>query len=621
MKSASSSRSRSSAVIASEAKQSESQERREMPDCRRNTVIASEAKQSESQERPTIPKRPHAHMTIGAALRAATRLAACGKSRDCRVARELATRNDENRPVFHVMARRPTGRHGHLTPSDAFCHRLLAVACAVLIACAAFAAHGDAQLSPAARKAETRRAIQSLKATVDMSKATEKPRLGKNKDGSLMFFGAPPGAPAKVDDALANAAPEQKAIGFLKQHAAAFGIQSPNVDFQVKRVKSGRGRTFVRLQQTYAGIPVFGGETIVQIEGDGQIGAVISDIMPDSNSSDNAGLAASPVVDSDVAQSAAIDAVVDRYGVGSTPGPVSNEVREEFRNSLVPTIDTLLVYDPVILGLNGVPCLAWKLSVESKTHALEKYAVIVDARSGSVLLMYPLVLSLCDPQDPNLHRQVLDSNNVTDDPGDSDDDPVLVREEGDPPTWDSANPYTQGAEVVDADLAYEYFDDVYTFYCTHHDRDSIDDAGMPLIGVVRSCPTSLLPQPCPWHNASWDSELQRMLFGDGYVVDDVCAHELTHGVTQHTSDLLYFGESGAIAESLSDVWGEFVDQTNGAGNDTAAVRWQFVESIGDCHLFWRCSNRIMISCGPNRAYARLSRRRSNAIRPSRLAAA
>jgi hypothetical protein len=67
----------------------------------------------------------------------------------------------------------------------------LAAACAILIACAAFTAYGDAQSSPAARKAETRRTSQSLKATVDMSKATKKPRLGKNEDGSLMFFGAP----------------------------------------------------------------------------------------------------------------------------------------------------------------------------------------------------------------------------------------------------------------------------------------------------------------------------------------------------------------------------------------------------------------------------------------------
>ena len=41
------------------------------------------------------------------------------------------------------------------------------------------------------------------------------------------------------------------------------------------------------------------------------------------------------------------------------------------------------------------------------------------------------------------------------------------------------------------------------------------------------------------------------------------AHELTHGVTDFESHLFYFYQSGAINESLSDIWGEFVDLTNG----------------------------------------------------------
>ena len=49
-----------------------------------------------------------------------------------------------------------------------------------------------------------------------------------------------------------------------------------------------------------------------------------------------------------------------------------------------------------------------------------------------------------------------------------------------------------------------------------------------------------------------------MVYGDavGYpLADDVVAHELTHGVTQYTSNLFYFDQSGAINESLSDVLG------------------------------------------------------------------
>ena len=71
-----------------------------------------------------------------------------------------------------------------------------------------------------------------------------------------------------------------------------------------------------------------------------------------------------------------------------------------------------------------------------------------------------------------------------------------------------------------------------------------------------------------------------MLYGDGFAsADDVVGHELTHGVTQFESNLLYYYQSGAINESLSDVFGEFVDLTNGVGNDTAGVRWLLGEDL------------------------------------------
>jgi Zn-dependent metalloprotease len=80
-------------------------------------------------------------------------------------------------------------------------------------------------------------------------------------------------------------------------------------------------------------------------------------------------------------------------------------------------------------------------------------------------------------------------------------------------------------------------------------------------------------------NAFWNSGSDRMFFGSGFATDDVTSHELTHGVTDSESDLVYENESGAINESLSDIFGEFVDLVNGQGNDAAAVRWQIGEDL------------------------------------------
>ncbi len=73
-----------------------------------------------------------------------------------------------------------------------------------------------------------------------------------------------------------------------------------------------------------------------------------------------------------------------------------------------------------------------------------------------------------------------------------------------------------------------------------------------------------------------------MVYGAGFAAaDDVVAHELTHGVTENESNLFYYMQSGAINESFSDIWGEFVDLTyDGAfDNDTAGARWYLGEDV------------------------------------------
>jgi hypothetical protein len=54
---------------------------------------------------------------------------------------------------------------------------------------------------------------------------------------------------------------------------------------------------------------------------------------------------------------------------------------------------------------------------------------------------------------------------------------------------------------------------------------------------------------------------------------------MTHGVTEHESSLIYLNHSGAINESFSDIWGEFVDLTNGKGNDALSVKWLMGEDL------------------------------------------
>jgi Zn-dependent metalloprotease len=115
--------------------------------------------------------------------------------------------------------------------------------------------------------------------------------------------------------------------------------------------------------------------------------------------------------------------------------------------------------------------------------------------------------------------------------------------------------------VADASInqAYDNFGYTYSLYWDVFHRDSIDDQGMQIDGLVH--------YGTDYDNAFWDGA-GHMFFGDGdgeLLTDttkgiDVVGHELTHGVTQNEANLTYSGQSGALNESISDVFGSLVKQ-------------------------------------------------------------
>ena len=111
---------------------------------------------------------------------------------------------------------------------------------------------------------------------------------------------------------------------------------------------------------------------------------------------------------------------------------------------------------------------------------------------------------------------------------------------------------------VEVNEAYDALGATYDFYWQVFQRASIDARDMPLNASVHF--------GVKYDNAYWDG--QRMVFGDGdgelfnrFTLDlDVVGHELTHGVTEHEAGLVYSGQSGALNESISDVFGVMVKQ-------------------------------------------------------------
>jgi Zn-dependent metalloprotease len=117
---------------------------------------------------------------------------------------------------------------------------------------------------------------------------------------------------------------------------------------------------------------------------------------------------------------------------------------------------------------------------------------------------------------------------------------------------------SEGSGDESVNLAFDGLGTTRDFYQQVFDRDSIDNRGMRLNAYVH--------RGNNYNNAFWDG--QEMVFGDGdnrIFTDftkslDVIAHELTHGVTEFTAQLEYHFQSGALNESISDVFGSLVKQ-------------------------------------------------------------
>lgn len=95
----------------------------------------------------------------------------------------------------------------------------------------------------------------------------------------------------------------------------------------------------------------------------------------------------------------------------------------------------------------------------------------------------------------------------------------------------------------------------WDYYWYKFERNSIDNLGFKIKSYVH--------YDVSYANAFWDG--QRMTYGDGnsswqpLVALDICAHEITHGLTSYTANLDYQGESGAMNEAFSDIFGTAIE--------------------------------------------------------------
>jgi Zn-dependent metalloprotease len=389
---------------------------------------------------------------------------------------------------------------------------------------------------------------------------------------------------------------DQAARAYLGAHRDQYAIADPTRDLATESVSAGPdGTTTVRLGQRHHGVPVFGAQYVVRLAKHGgsrtvtgTSGSYFSELAVDTTPR---GVPAAAAVQRAVA-------AVQRSLAG--PEPRVYAVAPGHRAATLTGVDHGLAVLPT-----GPGVLTRHVTVRGSDPASGApvvQEVYLDVRTGSALLAYSGIETATAPGAQAagvLPSDVLGSGTTlhgatvplhltqTADGAYLFEDHVsqAAQSGGVISTWDAGGlqsadvsgvwPYSLtefssatadvGGTLTDVGAVDAHWDaaQVYNWYQNQLGRTSLDGKGMAIRSVV-----GVTYYGSPWVNAFWDSVDEKMVYGTGdaeylpLAADlDVVGHEMTHGVVQHTANLVYLGQSGALNEAVADYFGNAIDVT------------------------------------------------------------
>jgi hypothetical protein len=278
------------------------------------------------------------------------------------------------------------------------------------------------------------------------------------------------------------------------------------------------------------------GELVVNLDANGNLRSMHAETSPDPN------LSVVPQLRSAKATVIAVVAAARKTGVRA--------------GDLSPSEPELQIFDPRLIDAPGPqrPSLVWRIEITSAARPDIRELVLVDAHLGAIAFQLDEIAQA-------KHRRVCDGKNI-----------VNAGYPCKRPARSEGGPTSPVAEI---NAAYRNSGLTYDFYKQVLGRNSIDGKGMDLVSTIRFC---VRGYPCPLPNASWTGT--QTIYGSRYAYQlDVVAHEMTHGLTEFTSHLYYYAQSGAINESMSDVFGRFVELT--AHPQHGPKRWRIADGLPD----------------------------------------
>ncbi|WP_110205050.1 M4 family metallopeptidase [Nocardioides daejeonensis] len=344
------------------------------------------------------------------------------------------------------------------------------------------------------------------------------------------------------------------AVALLGQHPGAARATEGQRFHTRSTLRDADGTRHVRLERTYRGLPVVGGDLVVHQAPAGALEGVSQTLKAPLD------LAVRPLVKEGRAQ---------RRGLSAKNQRGIDRAKAEGEPTLV------------VDATGARPRLAWQVLTSGvrADGTPSRLATYVDAREGGIIRSEEQIHTV-EGQGQGLYSgtvpiQVTQSGGsyVLTDPVHGNGQTVDVQNKTDsvlctllglmcatPKAYTSAdtsfgNGSNSNRESAAVDAHYGAAQ-TWDYFAQVHGRQGIFGNGTGTLSRVH--------YGNKYVNAFWDGE--KMTYGDGDGVNygplvslDVAGHEMTHGVTEHTANLTYSGESGGLNEATSDIFGSLVE--------------------------------------------------------------
>ncbi|MEU2339476.1 M4 family metallopeptidase [Streptomyces sp. NPDC013172] len=309
-------------------------------------------------------------------------------------------------------------------------------------------------------------------------------------------------------------------------------------------VKDADGTLHTRYERTYAGLPVLGGDLIVDTAKSGATERVVK--------ANNATLKVADLTPARSAASAEKSALAVARALGSTKSAADGARKVIWAGSGTP----VLAYETVVGGFqdDGTPNQLHVITDAATGKKLFEYQGIENV-TGTGNTQYSGTVSLSTTQSGSTYNltdgdrgghKTYNLNHGTSGTG------TLFSQSSN--TW--GNGTTSNAATAGADAHYGAAE-TWDFYKNTFGRSGIKNNGVGAYSRVHYGNSYV--------NAFWDDSCFCMTYGDGsgnadpLTALDVAGHEMSHGVTSNTAGLNYSGESGGLNEATSDIMGTGVE--------------------------------------------------------------